>query len=55
MTKNWEITMKCEVRKLVYLENCTEDQANSDPWEYATDEREIEQIDWEVESVKENN
>lgn len=53
--KNWEVTMQCTVRKLVYCENCTREEAEKDTWEYATDEREIEQIDWEVESITENN
>lgn len=52
--KKFEAIIECRVRKLVYLEDCTAAQARKDPWEYATDEREIDMIDWQVTSLKED-
>lgn len=51
---SWIVRMKCEVTKEVTCDNCTEEEARNDPWEHATDEHEIDQVDWEVESVKSN-
>lgn len=47
----WIVRMRCVVTKDVTVERCTEAQARSAPWEHATDEREVDQIDWEVQSV----
>lgn len=52
--KSYVVTIRCTVRKSVTLEGCTLQQANDAPWDYAIDEYEIDQIDWEVESVREN-
>lgn len=46
--------MKCVVTKEVVVDNCTESDAESNPWEFAVDETEIEQQDWDVLSVKPN-
>lgn len=45
---NWIVTMRCVVTKSVYLEGCTEEEASNNPWEFAVDEHEVEQIDWDV-------
>jgi hypothetical protein len=47
--------MECKVTKEVYCVNCTEEQAKSDPFEHAVDEIEIDQIDYDVLSVKPGN
>ena len=55
MSKNsFLVRMRCTVTKDVVVEDCTRQQAESDPWEHAVDEIEIDQHDWEVLSVKEN-
>ena len=46
--------MRCTVIKEVACSDCTEDDARNKTWEMADDETEIEQVDWEVVSVKEN-
>lgn len=53
-TKSWIVTMECVVSKEVICDNCTEEQARKDPFEYASDERETGQVDWKVESVEPN-
>jgi hypothetical protein len=49
----YELRMRCVVLKLVTCEGCTEEEARTNPWDFATDEIETDQIDWEVESVRE--
>ena len=51
---SWIVRLRCVVTKEVVCDDCTEDQANRNPWEFAGDEREIEQVDWDVLSVEEN-
>lgn len=51
--KQWEVTVRREVTKIVTCEDCTEEQARRDPFEHAVDEHEVDQIDWEVKNVKE--
>lgn len=48
------VTMECTVRKSVVVENCTEEQAEEDPFNYAVEEVETEQIDWKVLKVEPN-
>lgn len=53
--RSWIVRLRCVVVKEITCEDCTEDQARDDPWEHVDgDELEIEQVDWEVKSVKEN-
>jgi hypothetical protein len=52
--QNWIVRMKCIVLKDVYVENCTEDQARSSPFEFASEEQEVDMSDWEVKSVEPN-
>ena len=51
--KTFYVYMTCKVRKQVTCECETEEQAYEEPWEFATDEIEIDQVDWEVDEVKE--
>ena len=51
---SWIVIMTRTVRTEVIVDNCTEDQAWTDPFEYSVDELELEQLDWDVESVEEN-
>lgn len=52
---SWIVTMVCTVRKQVICEDCTEEQAVEAPFDFAEDEVELEQIDWEVLEVKPND
>lgn len=47
------VTVACRVKKQLTVEGCTEEQALEDPWEYAVDECEIDQYDWDVIDVRE--
>jgi hypothetical protein len=51
---NWYVKMRCVVMKDVLCVACTEEEARENPWEFAADETEIDQIDWEVLSVTED-
>ena len=51
--KGWIVNIRCEIVKEVYCTNCTKEEAENDPWQFADDERELYQDDWEVMSVKE--
>lgn len=55
MTKTYYVTMLCHVKKQVAVECETEDQARESPWDYAVEEWETDQIDWEVLDVKEGS
>ena len=46
--------MRCVVIKDIVTSDCTKEEAETDPFEYADDENEIEQIDWKVLKVKRN-
>lgn len=52
MKQFYNVEMICTVRKLVTVECDNEQTAKNDPWEYATDEMEIDQINWEVVGVE---
>ena len=51
---NWRVRMEVKVMKEVYCENCTKEQATDSPWEYAINESELDQIDWDVISIEED-
>jgi len=51
---SWDVRMRCTVTKIVHCEDCTEEEARTDPFEHAVDEQEIEQVDWEVREVTED-
>lgn len=51
---DYEIEMECTITKRVTLKDCPDEAtAHSDPWEFAIDEIELEQIDWNVLRVRE--
>lgn len=52
---NWIVRMTRTVTTDVYCDDCTEEQARNDPFEYSTDEVEIDQQDYEVKRVEENS
>ena len=49
---NWVVKIESTHHKQLVVENCTEDQARSCPWEYAVDETYLGMVDWEILSVK---
>ena len=51
---SWIVRLRCVVTKEVVCDDCTEDEAKREPWEFSGDEREIDQVDWHVLSVEEN-
>lgn len=52
---SWIVRMKCVVIKEYFIDGCTERQAKEDPFDHdIVDEYEIEQIDWDVQSVEPN-
>lgn len=53
-TGSWIVTMRCTVTKEVVVDNCTREQAEEQPWDFAIDENETGQIDWDVENVEPN-
>lgn len=54
MKQSWVVTVKCEVIKQIITSECTEEEAEERPYDFAEDEVETEQHDWEVLSVKPN-
>lgn len=52
MNGQWLVKMSCVVTKLVTCESCTEEQATQQPWNFCTDEQEIDMQDWTVLSVE---
>lgn len=51
---SWIVTVEAKVMKELICEDCTEEQARSDPYLYSIDEREVDVEDWEVKDVQEN-
>jgi hypothetical protein len=57
MKKNkssWIVEMRCVVIKDVCCNDCTIEEAENNPWDFAVDESERYQEDWEVVKVTEN-
>ncbi len=52
--KTYIVELVCTVRKSVTCQCETEAQALTDPFGHAIEELEIDQMDWEVRSVKED-
>jgi len=50
MKRTYEVNLECVVHKIVYCEgeDLTLKEVKKNPWEYAEDELETEQVDWEV-------
>jgi hypothetical protein len=51
---NWIVMMERVVRTEVICDDCTEEEVNANPWDHATSETDLDQIDWEVISVGPN-
>lgn len=51
---SWIVRMRCVVVKDVVVEDCTEEEARTQPWDHAESETEVEQIDWQVQKVTKN-
>jgi hypothetical protein len=49
---NFTVRMRCVVEKEVECHECTEEEARQIPWDFAQDEREVQQMDWEVLDVR---
>lgn len=47
------VIVKCTVIKQVVVEGCDEHEAETDPFEFAVDSAEIDQVDWEVVDIRE--
>ena len=54
MSKTYYVKVRCTVDKLVTCQDCTKEQARTEPWEHAIDEYETDQVDWEVRDVRED-
>ena len=52
--QEWIVSMRCIVHKDVYVSGCSEEEARSNPWDFASDEIETDQTDWEVIAVVPN-
>lgn len=55
MKGNWVVNVTCIIVKEVICEECTEDDARLNPFDFAVDEREVYQVDWSVNSVQPND
>jgi hypothetical protein len=53
MSKTLIVRMRRVVTTEVTVEDCTEEEAATNPWEFAVDEQDIDQTDWEVLDVRE--
>jgi hypothetical protein len=51
---SWIVRVRKTVKTELICENCTEEQAKDNPYEYLVDEMEQDTEDYEVLSVKEN-
>ena len=51
---SWIVTVRCVVLKELVVFNCTEEEAAKSPFDHASDERELNQVDYEVLSVEPN-
>lgn len=52
VTGAFKLTMRCVITKVVEVEGCTEEDARTNPWEYAVSEQEVDQRDWDIERVE---
>ena len=46
--RQFSVTMECTVKKCVTCECETEEEARTNPWDYAVNEIEIDQTDFDV-------
>lgn len=52
---SWIVTLECVVKKEVICENCTREEAESNPFGLACSERELSTRDWSVGSIEAND
>jgi hypothetical protein len=52
--KSWIVKCQCVVTKEFICDDCTEEQAKSDPLGFSVSEHELETSDWDVKSIKPN-
>lgn len=52
--RSWLVTMRVTLEKEIITDDCTEKEAEDNPWDHAIDEQEKQQIDWQVTSVEPN-
>lgn len=52
--KSFVVMVECKIIKQLTCEDCTEEEAEENPFEHATDEMEVSQEDWEVLEVRPN-
>jgi hypothetical protein len=50
----YEVQVRCVIERTVICENCTEEQARENPFEFAVEESYGEVVDYEVKSVTES-
>ena len=48
----YEVTMRCTVKKIVTCEGCTEAEAREHPFDYEVHVVEADTMDWEVTNVR---
>jgi len=53
MSKQYEVTVICKVKKVITCANCSAAEAGENPFDFAVDEMETDQLDWEVTDVRE--
>ena len=51
---SWIVTVECVVLKAIVCEDCTEEQARNETWQFAVDETELDMPDWTVQDVEPN-
>lgn len=53
--RSWVVRIVATVIKDIICDDCTKEEAERNPFAYATDEMDIDTPDWEVRSVQENS
>lgn len=51
---NWIVTIRAELLKEVYCEECTEEEARRDPFSFSTWEKEVDRMNYDIKKVEEN-
>ncbi len=51
---SWVVKLECVVEKELICENCTQAEAEQNPFGFAIEERETGQSDWTVKSIEPN-
>ncbi len=53
--RQWIVRVDCKITKNVVCEDCTEEEARTNPFDFAIEETEVSQEDWTVKSVESSN